>query len=256
VTYGGYAEAVCAPAAALVRVPRSMGDADAVALVLNYGTAYQLLCRAAEVHPGGSVVVTSAAGGVGTAVLDIARALGVQAVGLASAHKQAVVEQFGAKAVDYRGIDAVYKVRAALGGKGAAAALDGVGGAHLWRSRAMASKRGRIVLFGVAGTVAGGRKRTFGMVPTVAAVLTMPLLGGPRVRTYVSTDEQIKRRDRYVADLGQLFAMTDGRRLQPLIHGEIRLEDVAEAHHEIEAGRVTGKIVITLHEPSPADATS
>jgi NADPH:quinone reductase-like Zn-dependent oxidoreductase len=256
VEYGGYAQAVLASTEALVRVPEGLDDTTAVALVLNYGTAYQMLRHAAEVRPGQRVVVTSAAGGVGTAVLDLARALGIEAVGLASPAKHDLVRQFGGRPVDYRDPAVVDKVRAALGGKGADAAFDGIGGSHLWRSRAMTAKRGRVILFGVAST--DGRssalEMAFGMAPTLFALLSMKLLARPSVRLYFSSGEQAKRRARYAADVGALFAMARDGRIRPLIHRTIALDDIADAHRELAAGRVVGKIVIDLAgEKSLAD---
>jgi NADPH:quinone reductase-like Zn-dependent oxidoreductase len=246
VEHGGYAQAVSAPAEALARVPERLDDKTAVALVLNYGTAYQMLRHAAEVEPGQRVVVTSAAGGVGTAVLDLARALGVNAVGLASPAKHDLVRQFGGLPVDSRDPAVVDKVRTALGGKGADAVFDGVGGGHLWRSRAMTAKRGRVILFGVASTTVDGRRSALGMAPTAVALVSMRLLGTPAVRLYVSTSEQAKRRARYAADVSALFAMARDGRIRPLIHRAIALEDVADAHRELAAGSVVGKIVIDL----------
>jgi NADPH2:quinone reductase len=142
----------------------------------------------------------------------------------------------------------VDKVRAALGGKGADAVFDGVGGGHLWRSRAMTAKRGRVILFGV--TSMDGRSSALGialgMAPTVFALLSMKVLGQPAVRLYFSTAEQAKRRARYAADVGALFAMARDGRIRPLIHRTIALDDIADAHRELAAGRVVGKIVIDL----------
>jgi NADPH:quinone reductase-like Zn-dependent oxidoreductase len=244
VEYGGYAQAVLASTEALVRVPEGLDDSTAVALVLNYGTAYQMLRHAAKIEPGQRVVVTSAAGGVGTAMLDLARALGIDAVGLASPAKHDLVRRFGGRPVDYRDPAVVDKVRAALDGKGADVVFDGIGGSHLWRSRAMTAKRGRVILFGVASM--DGRSSILGMAPTAFALLSMKLLGGPAVRLYFSSAEQAKRRARYAADVDALFAMARDGRIRPLIHRTIALDDIADAHRELAAGRVVGKIVIDL----------
>lgn len=244
VEHGGYARAVAVSTKTLVRVPDGLDDKTAVALILNYGTAYQMLHHAAEVKPGQTVVVTSAAGGVGTALLDVARALGVTAVGLASSAKHDIVRRFGATPVDYRDPLVLDKVRAALGGKEADAMFDGIGGSHLWRSRAMTARRGRVILFGVTNT--DGRSGALAIAPTAFAVMAMKLLRGPAVRPYVSTSEQAKRRARYAADVGTLFAMARDGRIRPLIHRTVALENVADAHRELAAGGVAGKIVIEL----------
>jgi NADPH2:quinone reductase len=246
IEHGGYSEAVCASADTLARVPARVDDTTAVALVLNYGTAYQMLRHVARLRAGQSVVITSAAGGVGTAVLDICRALDIRAIGLASHAKHDVVAHYGGTPVDYRDADVVPRVRSALGGRGADAVLDGIGGNHLWRSRAMAVPSGQIVLFGVSGLVTGGQKRPLGILPTMFAVAATRLLRAPKLRLYFSTKEQTDRRARYATDIGELLEMTAAGRLSPLIHREIALSEVAAAHREMEMGSVAGKIVIAM----------
>jgi NADPH:quinone reductase-like Zn-dependent oxidoreductase len=112
----------------------------------------------------------------------------------------------------------------------------------------MTAKRGRVILFGV--TSMDGRSSALGialgMAPTVFALLSMKVLGQPAVRLYFSTAEQAKRRARYAADVGALFAMARDGRIRPLIHRTIALDDIADAHRELAAGRVVGKIVIDL----------
>ncbi len=245
VEHGGYSEAVCISIDALAEVPDALTDAEAVALVLNYGTAFQMITRTAGVRTGQSLVVTSAAGGVGTAVLDIARAFGIRAVGLASPSKHALVRGYGAAPVDYRAGDMVAQVRSHLGG-GADAVLDGVGGGGLWRSRAMAARRGRLVLFGVTDASRDGKPRVLGVAPTTLAVAAIHLLPGPSLRIYVSTDEQKTRRSQYAADVRKLFDLARQGRIKPLIHREIPLAEVAEGHRELAQGGVVGKIVIAV----------
>lgn len=246
VEYGGYAEAVCASADALVRVPDNLDDTTAVALVLNYGTAIQMIRRAGELSRGMSLVVTSAAGGVGAAVLDLARAFGIRSVGLASAGKLDVVRLNGALAVDASDPDAARQVRRYLGDDGADVVLDGIGGGHLWRSRRMAKRHGKVVLFGVAGTVVRGRKRRLGLAPTALSLMAMRLIGGPDVVAYVSTTEHARRRDRFMADLGEVFDLAAAGRLHPLVARTVPVAEASQAHRDLEAGTVVGKLVLAV----------
>src|SRR5262245_59766751 len=85
---GGYAEYLCLPATELVRVPPPLDPAEAVCLILNYVTAYQMLHRSAQAKPGESALIHSAAGGVGTALLQLARLHGVRTYGTASTARQ------------------------------------------------------------------------------------------------------------------------------------------------------------------------
>src|SRR5262249_31865290 len=84
---GGYAQSLCLPAAEFVPVPPRLDPAEAVCLPLNYVTAYQMLHRAAQAKPGETALVHSAAGGVGTALLQLAKLHGVKTFGTASAGK-------------------------------------------------------------------------------------------------------------------------------------------------------------------------
>lgn len=246
VEYGGYAEAVCAGADVLVRVPDGLDDTTAVALVLNYGTAIQMIRHAGGLSRGMSLVVTSAAGGVGAAVLDLAKAFGIRAVGLASSGKLDIVRLNGGLPVDATSPDLVRQVRSVLGPGGADVVLDGIGGGHLWRSRRMAKRNGKVVLFGVAGVVARGRKRRLGLLPTAFNLMAMRMLGGPEVVAYVSTQEHARRRDRFMSDLRDVFALAAAGRLHPLVARTVPLEQAAQAHRDLEAGAVVGKLVLAV----------
>jgi NADPH2:quinone reductase len=93
---GGYAEYVCLPATELVRVPPQLDPAEAVCLILNYVTAYQMVHRSAQARPGETALIHSAAGGVGTALLQLARLHGIQTYGTASTGKLTTIESLGA----------------------------------------------------------------------------------------------------------------------------------------------------------------
>src|SRR5215831_415463 len=95
---GGYAEYICLPVAELVSVPPQLDPAEAVCLILNYVTAYQMLHRSAQAKPGETALIHSAAGGVGTALLQLAKLHGLRMFGTASAGKLGIVESFGGQA--------------------------------------------------------------------------------------------------------------------------------------------------------------
>src|SRR5262249_39177645 len=130
---GGYAEYLCLAATELVRVPPELDPAEAVCLILNYVTAYQMLHRSAQAKPGESVLVHSAAGGVGTALLQLARLHGLQAYGTASTGKLRIVERLGGHAIDYKRSDFLKQIRNSPGG-GVDIVFDGIRGWELLRS--------------------------------------------------------------------------------------------------------------------------
>jgi len=244
--FGGYAEAIAVSPETLARIPDAVDDVTAVALTLNYGTALQMMRHVAKLKKGDCIVLTSAAGGVGTALLDLARELGIRAIGLASAGKHDTVRAFGGLPVDYRRSDVVEEVRKLTGGTGADVTFDGVGGTHLLRSRAMTRRDGRLVVFGVASTLPGGRPNRAGMLPTYLAVGAMRAMPGPSAEIYVSTESAQANPARFTKDMSDLFQMAAEGRLHPLIHSRIPLDGIADAHRDLADASVAGKIVIDM----------
>lgn len=99
---GGYAETVCVSAETAVPVPAGVDPSSAVCLVANYVTAWSMMDRAAQGQGDGQVLVHGAAGGVGTALLEVGRLHGLEILGTASAHNHDVVRRMGATPIDYR----------------------------------------------------------------------------------------------------------------------------------------------------------
>jgi NADPH2:quinone reductase len=102
---GAYAEFVCLPQRELVPVPSGLDAAEAVSLVLNYVTAYQMLHRSAKVRPGQRVLIHGAAGGVGSALLQLGRLAGLEMYGTCSSRGAAAVSDLGAIPIGYQQLD-------------------------------------------------------------------------------------------------------------------------------------------------------
>ncbi len=158
---GGYSQYAIRPARFLVPVPNGVDPAEAVCIPLAYLTAFQMLTRCRRLLPGATILVIGASGTVGTALLDVARHFGLEAIGTCSAANMATVERFGATAIDYRAGDFVAAVRritsARKGDPGVDAAFDAIGGAHFSRSFASLSKGGLLIGYG-SQTMAVGRE--------------------------------------------------------------------------------------------------
>ena len=153
---GAYAEFICLPQGELVPVPAGLDAAEAVSLILNYVTAYQMLHRSAKVKAGQRVLIHGAAGGVGTALLQLGRLAGVQMYGTCSARTATVVSDLGGIPIDYRDQDFVKEVRR-LTSDGVDAVFDGIGGDNLWRSREALRPGGVVVVYGFTSKLSGGR---------------------------------------------------------------------------------------------------
>jgi len=240
---GGYADYVCLPERDLVPVPEGVDPAEAVCVVINYLTAYAALHESARPAPGQRILVQGAAGGVGTALLDLGRAAGLEMLGTASARNHEVVASFGATPIDYRTENVVARVRQ-LTGDGVDVVFDPVGGAQqLWRSYRTLRRGGRLVWFGVAA------HKTAGAMVIPSSLLTLALLKLlPDGRSAVTTRDFSKDNAWYRRTLGQLLSWLADGTLHPVVSGRFPLPDAADAHALIEQGRHAGKVILVTNE--------
>ncbi|HEU0017151.1 MAG TPA: medium chain dehydrogenase/reductase family protein, partial [Methyloceanibacter sp.] len=153
---GAYAEFVCLPQRELVTVPSELDPSEAVSLVLNYVTAYQMLHRAAKVRAGQRALIHGAAGGVGTALLQLGRLAELEMYGTCSSKGAGIVSDLGGIPIDYKNRDFVEEIHRLSGG-GVDVVFDGIGGSHIWRSRKALRPGGRVVAYGLTGSLRGGR---------------------------------------------------------------------------------------------------
>ena len=121
---------MCLPQRELVPVPSALDPAEAVSLILNYVTAYQMLHRSAKVRPRQRVLIHGAAGGVGSALLQLGRLAGLEMYGTCSSRAASTVSDLGGIPIDYQRQDFVKEIHH-LTSEG----VDSIGGTHIWRSR-------------------------------------------------------------------------------------------------------------------------
>jgi len=151
---GGWAERATLATADLVPVPAGVDPAAAETLIVNGLTAWRMLHRSARVRAGQTVVVLGAAGGVGTVLLQLARAAGIAVIGVASAPQLDRVRELGAVAVDRRAEDVPSRVRELAPG-GVAAVFDHVGGPGIRESWRMLAPGGTLVSYAVLQAARG-----------------------------------------------------------------------------------------------------
>jgi NADPH2:quinone reductase len=244
---GGYAKYICLPETELVRVPPQLDPAEAVCLILNYVTAYQMFHRSAQVKPGETTLIHTAAGGVGTALLQLARLHGVKAFGTASASKLHIIESFGGQAIDYKRCDFLKLIRSSTEG-GVDSVFDGIGGWHLVRSFRALRKNGRLVGYGFNSTLVSGKrelKRLMSDASGWAAAYILNFLSGNQ-RFLIYSIQMLKRREPswFRQDLTTLFGLLERGELKPVIHSRLPLEQAALAQELLVKGDTIGKIVL------------
>jgi len=251
--HGGYAEFVCLPQREWVPLPPGLDAAEAVCLVLNYVTAYQMLHRSAHVERGQRVLIHGAAGGVGSALVQLGAVVGLEMFGTCSSRGAAAVAELGCTPIDYNGHDFVEEIRR-LTGDGVDVVFDGLGGEHIWRSRAALRPGGTVVAYGLTASLRGGRlasghagrRRRFRAV----SVFGLYIVGGwllPGRRRVVPYSIQWLKRLRpelFRADLLALFELLRLRKIAPLIAARFPLAQASDAHVLLGHGGATGKIVL------------
>jgi NADPH2:quinone reductase len=230
---GGYAERSAVTAAYAFGVPGGLA-LDAALAVFQAGALARGLLAAMRVRVGDTVLVTAAAGRIGSLLVQSAKLAGATVIGAAGRPKLSAVTGFGADhAVDYTTDDWPDRVRELTGGRGADLVLDAVGGATATAAvSAAADGTGRIGLYGYAS----------GSWPPldVQAIARRGLtLCGPLGMVIRKPDAQ--QRD----DAEQALAAAARGELTPRIHARFPLERAADAHRELEARRSVGAIVLT-----------
>ncbi|WP_405652540.1 medium chain dehydrogenase/reductase family protein [Streptomyces sp. RK9] len=248
---GGWASHVVVAAADLVEVPDSVSSADAETLVVNGITAWQMLHRTAEVDAGDTIVVLGANGGVGSALVQLARIAGVRVIGTASRRHHDKLRALGVTPVDYRDPDLYGRLRG-LAPQGVAAVFDHVGGEGVVDSFRLLAPGGTLVSYGTASTrdAAGSSKAP--VLKLFARLALWNALPNSRHAHFFNIWAGRRRLDafraRLGADLGQVFALLAEGRLEPQVAARIPLSRAADAMRLAESGTVAGKVVLVPDE--------
>jgi NADPH2:quinone reductase len=240
---GGYAEFICRPASELVPVPSGLDPAEAVCVVVNYLTAHMVLHGTAKMRRGERVLVHGAAGGTGSALLELGRLVGLEMYGTASKVNHQLVSALGATPIDYRTEDFVERVRS-LTGDGVDAVLDPIGGAwHILRSYRALRKGGRFVGYGMAATSRAGVRAIPLSLVMLALLKLVP--GGKQasMSAEIATFAQAHP-GWYRETLTELLDSLAAGRLKPVVADRFPLAEAARAHERLERGGYAGKLVL------------
>jgi NADPH2:quinone reductase len=255
---GAYAEFVCLPQRELVPVPAGLDPAEAVSLILNYVTAYQMLHRSAKVRQGQHVLIHGAAGGVGSALLQLGRLAGLEMYGTCSSRGASTVSELGATPVDYQHQDFVNEIHR-LTPDGADVVFDGIGGTHIWRSRKALRPGGKVVAYGLTSSLSGGQlasgrsgRHRFREIRIFGLYIAAGWLFPSRRRVVPYSIQWLKRLKPafFREDLLALFGLLQQQKIKPLIAQRLPLCEARRAQELLGQGGVTGKIVLVTQEAS------
>jgi NADPH:quinone reductase-like Zn-dependent oxidoreductase len=237
---GAWADRVTLDAAELAAVPDGLAPADAVAVVTNGVTAWQMLHRAAGIKQGQTVVVHGASGGVGTLLVQLARLAGATVIGTASASKHEGVSALGAIPVDYRTEDVPAKVREISPG-GVDAVFDHVGGPGLVDSWRMLGRGGTLVSYGSASSLAGTGHRLRPYVPIFGRVMLWNALPNGKKATFYYVKRWPKL---FHKDLEVVLSLLSEGKIEARVAELLPLARAPEALGLLASGRTSGKVVL------------
>lgn len=236
--YGGYSEYLYWDATQLMPVPTDLDPAEVVVLILNYLTAYQVLHRTAQAKAGDKVLIIGASGGVGTALLQLGEAAGLEMYGLASAAKHSILEANGAVPIDYRTQDFVQVIKQ-QDPDGLDFVLNGMGEEYFERGLAVLRRGGVLVHY--------GGPQSFGRFLLLAGKLIFynSLPNGKHIKGYGTHRGNI---DDFREDWNTLFTMLAEGTIKPVIAATFPLAQAALANELLESRTVTGNIVLLVSE--------
>jgi NADPH2:quinone reductase len=231
---GGWAEVAVAPAFFTFKLPDELDFAQGAGLVLNYHTAYFSLVTRGRLAEGETVLVHGAAGGVGTASLQIARGLGARTIAVVSSdEKEKVAREAGADEVVRS--DGPWKDQAKeISGGGVDVVVDPVGGDRFTDSLRSLREGGRVIVVGFTG----------GSIPEVRVnrlLLNNTEVIGAGWGAYVLSKPELN-----VEIGGAIDRLIAGGSVRPIVGARFPLEQAADALELIDARGATGKVVLEV----------
>jgi NADPH:quinone reductase len=234
--YGAFAEAVKVDAAAVFPIPDGMDFVTAAALLMTYGTMDHALRDRGAVRPGETVLVLGAAGGIGIAAIEIAKALGARVIACASTEeKLAACRAHGADAtINYAAEDLRERIKVLTEGRGVDVIADPVGGPYTEPALRSIAWRGRLLVVGFAA----------GEIPKIALNLTL-LKGCAIVGVFWGGFLQ-RERAAFADSIAQLGKWYAEGKLKPHVSATFPLDRAVDALQLMASRKVIGKVVITI----------
>jgi NADPH2:quinone reductase len=234
---GGYAEYCTVPAVQCLPIPAAISEQHAAAIPETFFTVWTNLFERAALKSGERVLIHGGTSGIGTTAIQLAHAF--QATVFATAgsdDKCDACRRFGAqRAINYRVDDFVRAIKEATSGEGVDVVLDIIGGDYLPRNLECLRLNGRLLQIGLLG----GSKATLDLRAILQKRLT---LTGSTLRARTPEEKGVIAR----ALQENVWPLLDRGEVRPIIHSEFPLERAADAHRELETGRVIGKALLVV----------
>ncbi|MFZ5608312.1 MAG: NADPH:quinone oxidoreductase family protein [Pseudomonadota bacterium] len=233
--HGGFAEAVCVPAAQVAAIPKAMPFDEAAGFIMTYGTSHHALKQRAALQPGETLVVLGAAGGVGLTAVEIGRLMGARVIAAASSEdKLALAKAYGAEAgINYTSASLKQAIRQATGGRGADVIYDPVGGDLCEDAFRAIAWKGRYLVIGFTAGIP--------QLPTNLALLKGASLIGVFWGAFALREPDVHR-----ANVAELLRWYEEGKLKPHISQAFPLDETGRAIRLLADRKAKGKVIVTL----------
>lgn len=245
--FGGYTDVLVVRVGQVFAMPEKMTFEEGAALPVVYLTAYNAMLFTGALRPGASVLIHSAAGGVGLAAIQIARTRGCTIFGTASPAKHAFLRDHGVSyPIDSKG-DYAAAVRGVVGDRGVDLVLDPVGGKSWSVGYDLLGPCGRLVAFGLSA-VAKGEKRSLlhaaAQVVQVRRLSPLRLMEDNKTVTGVNMGHLFDRLDLLRPQFAALLTMYDAGQIKPHVDRTFRFDQAPAAHQFLHDRKAIGKVLL------------
>lgn len=248
--FGAYSTHVLARQDAVQPIPDAMSDGEALALAVQYCTAYHAAYECVNIFPEDHVLVQAAAGGVGTALVQLLRLKGCSIYGTAGSDRKLELlrEQGVHHPINYNSEDFEQVIKAKLGGRGLDVVFDSLGGSSFAKGFRSLGKGGRIVGFGAAEQVGGPVQvlSTLKMAVSFGLFSPIQLLMNSRGMVGVNMLHIADERPHVLARaMRAVIGLWSQGSISPVVGGTFPATSLAEAHRFVESRQSTGKVIVT-----------
>jgi len=245
--FGGYTDLLAVDAGLVLPMPQKMSFEEGAALPVVYVTAHNMMLFTGTVRPGSSVLIHSAAGGVGLAAIQIAKTRGCIIFGTASPGKHDFLRQQGVQHPIDSGVDPTEAVRHVVGDRGVDLILDPVGGKSWSTGYDLLAPCGRLVAFGLSSAASG---KTRNLLHAVAQLLKvrrhspMKLMEDNKSVGGTNMGHLFSRPDLLKPQFEALLAMYEAGDITPHVCRTFRFDEAPRAHHFIHDRKAVGKVLL------------
>jgi len=245
--FGGYTDTLCIAAEQVFHLPEKMTFEEGASLPVVYGTAFNMMLFCGNLREGSTILLHSAAGGVGLAAIDIAKTRKCTVIGIASASKHAFLKERGCQHTIANEEDYVAKTREIVGDKGVDLVLDPVGGKSWKEGFDLLAPCGRMVCFGFSAAAAG-KTRSLWTAATnflrVPKFSPMQLMDANRTVSGTNMAHLFSRLDLLKSSFEELMKMYERGEVRPFVDKSFKFDDAPAAHHHIHDRKARGKVLL------------